>query len=364
MQKRFNALNSRKHLRRGDIGYVTPYSSTSVRSGTVTRADAKPSTPLRRILVLIDPHRAEVDFLLYALRFAQPQQTEVHLAMLGGVNVPGTLAFGPAHRMNSNLCELARRLGHEVVGHRIPSDTDPALELRRLAVSREIEVMFMVTQGGPGLLSAFLKSMHERIVRLSPCPVVSVPEDALCESTEGTAAPWPVRTILTSVRFPQRTSGDLRLAGVLASYFAARVDLLVVQEHVQPVTERTDQRQDRAVRKLELKQQIAGLAAQAIPGPVRGRNLTRLGVPFCQATLETASSLEPDLIAVGVPTRHWQVHARVDRATERVLRGAARPVLCVPEPESEPIASVKEHLTEVWHRDFKRTRAVRARSLV
>ncbi|HMX63925.1 MAG TPA: universal stress protein, partial [Candidatus Sumerlaeota bacterium] len=57
-----------------------------------------------------------------------------------------------------------------------PSGSDSANELRRLAIALEVDWLCMVAERGMGLMSLFLRSDVERILRAAPCPVICIPE--------------------------------------------------------------------------------------------------------------------------------------------------------------------------------------------
>jgi nucleotide-binding universal stress UspA family protein len=243
-----------------------------------------------------------------------------------------------------------------------PTSADPADEVRRMAIALEIDWLCMVTHCRPGLMSLFLTSDDERILRAAPCPVVCIPESLgrgrEIESTAG--ALRPVTRILVPINSPLNNRHVLVFAVALAERFGAKIDLLSVEELVQKSADSPEHsfRGARRARSLARKNELATLAEESIPKRLRGRQAVRLGLPLFYAATRTARERQSDLIVLTVPTRRWNAHARIDVGTERILRGAICPVICIPErdvragaaPNRELGAALLRDRREAWPR--------------
>jgi len=78
---------------------------------------------------------------------------------------------------NENLINLAKeiRLKHDVVVNHVVQSGNPADEICRWAFYKNIDLIVMGTHGASGLRELFLGSNAYRVVKNSPCPVMTVP---------------------------------------------------------------------------------------------------------------------------------------------------------------------------------------------
>lgn len=78
---------------------------------------------------------------------------------------------------NKNLSNLAKqlRLKHDVVVNHIVQSGNPADEICRWALHKNTDLIVMGTHGTSGLRDFFLGSNAYRVVKNSPCPVMTIP---------------------------------------------------------------------------------------------------------------------------------------------------------------------------------------------
>ncbi|MBK5277602.1 MAG: universal stress protein [Bacteroidia bacterium] len=78
---------------------------------------------------------------------------------------------------NENLNELAKSLRskHDLVINHIVQSGNPADEICRWALHKEASLIVMGTHGASGLREFFLGSNAYRVVKNSPCPVMTIP---------------------------------------------------------------------------------------------------------------------------------------------------------------------------------------------
>jgi nucleotide-binding universal stress UspA family protein len=78
---------------------------------------------------------------------------------------------------NDSLSAMARelRVQHDVVVNHIVQSGNPADEICRWAFHKEIDLIVMGTHGASGLREFFLGSNAYRVVKNSPCPVMTIP---------------------------------------------------------------------------------------------------------------------------------------------------------------------------------------------
>lgn len=209
-----------------------------------------------------------------------------------------------------------------------PEGTEPAIEVRRRAVAIGADWLCVVAHGGPGLLTVFLNGEDEKIVRAAPCPVICLPEAELSRTVLR-----PMKRILVATNYPSDNRDVMLSADSLAKRFKAKIDLLGVEEVVrQPIDSRAlTPDGKRKARRLAIRGGLARLRGSVVPQHRRGRLKVSLGLPFFYATIQAARELRSDLIVLSAPTRRWNAHGRIDVGTERILRAATCPVICVPE---------------------------------
>jgi nucleotide-binding universal stress UspA family protein len=271
----------------------------------------------KQLLVVIGSEKTETQCLEFARRFANRSRAKIHVVK--------------------------------------PMSADPADEVRCMAVALEADWLCMVTHGGPGIMTLFLKSEDEKVLRAAPCPVVCIPEKFRrrreAESTDH--ALRPVERILVPINSPTDSRNTLAYAVELAEWFRAKVDLLRVEELVQKSIDSTERSVRGALRARTLahRNELAALAEEVVPKRLRGRKVVSLGLPLFYATIRAMRGFESDLIVLAAPTRRWNAHARIDVGTELILRGAICPVICIPEGDVRACAAPNRELPTTLLRD-------------
>lgn len=78
---------------------------------------------------------------------------------------------------NKSLSKLAKkiRLDHDLVVNHIVQSGNPADEICRWALHKEIDLIVLGTHGASGLREFFLGSNAYRVVKNSSCPVMTIP---------------------------------------------------------------------------------------------------------------------------------------------------------------------------------------------
>lgn len=78
---------------------------------------------------------------------------------------------------NENLNELTKkiRINHELVVKHVVRTGNPADEICRWALHKETDLILMGTHGASGLREFFIGSNAYRVVKNSPCPVMTIP---------------------------------------------------------------------------------------------------------------------------------------------------------------------------------------------
>jgi nucleotide-binding universal stress UspA family protein len=144
---------------------------------------------VRRILVPVDFSEAAGRVLDYALDIARDRGAEVTLLHVVGVpaapfdpaygvladpRLPADLAAGAAKGLADLVERAAPSAGRGVVVKTKVLSGAPAREIAREAREGNFDLVVVGTHGRTGLRHVFLGSVAENVVRLAPCPVLTV----------------------------------------------------------------------------------------------------------------------------------------------------------------------------------------------
>ena len=154
---------------------------------------------IKRILVPTDFSADAAAALTYALRFAQPFGASVHLLhvvadpMAAGAWSSAVYTAEIAGLHINLVRDAERRLQQEAADKGAPITTEvrtghAAHVILDLANERGIDLIVMGTHGRTGLAHLVMGSVAERVVRLAPCPVLTM----RAETVAATAASEPV----------------------------------------------------------------------------------------------------------------------------------------------------------------------------
>lgn len=218
-----------------------------------------------------------------------------------------------------------------------PSSADPAEEVRDMAIALEADWLCMVSHTRPGVMSLFLTSDDERMLRIAPCPVICIP-DSLRSGRKVESYAGDLSRI-QRILIPLNSSGNRHVmthAIRLADRFGAKIDLLGVEESISRASGALalNFKRMRRARQLVVGSELAALADKVVPKHQRGRKSVSIGFPTFYATIRAMRDFKTDLIGLPVPSRLWQARSRIDVGTERILHEASCPVICFPEPEN------------------------------
>lgn len=142
---------------------------------------------LQRILLPTDFSEHARDTVDYACALAEKFDAELHVLhvlqdLVAMVPEPG-LAYPPPGDYMTELRESAEQALQQVVDPqwaagksvvRVTRQGPPFLEIIRYARENEVDLIVMGTHGRTGLAHMLLGSVAEKVVRKSPCPVLTV----------------------------------------------------------------------------------------------------------------------------------------------------------------------------------------------
>ncbi len=241
-----------------------------------------------------------------------------------------------------------------------PSGPDSANEVRRLAIALEVDWLCLVAHRGSGVMSLFLRSDVERILRAAPCPVICIPESLppTGERQSANQDATPIRRVLAPINLSLPSRRQVENAVAVAERFGAKLDLLGVEEHLRnpDVLRTVSHREAKRLQIQAVKKELSNLADEMISNRMRGRILANVGFPLFYATTCMARELNSGLVVLAVPTRRWTNQGRIDASTERILHRVGCPVICVPEHAElskiehfVPSQARRRHRRGDWH---------------
>ncbi|MHC4942001.1 MAG: universal stress protein [Planctomycetota bacterium] len=194
------------------------------------------------------------------------------------------------------------------------------------ATDNDIDLIVMGTHGRRGLGHVFLGSVAEEVVRLAPCPVITVREQE---------KPRPVQSrdrILVLLDFSEHSEDVLEAAREVAARYGAKLDLLhVIEEQVHPAFYGTGK-----TTILEMRPDIVDRTRKALQklvdegsGPKVDTELHAVIGHAAREIIRFSEENSTDLIVIATHglsgIRRWLIGS----VAERVVRMASCPVLTV-----------------------------------
>ncbi len=209
----------------------------------------------------------------------------------------------------------------------------PARTIADVATRLSCDLLVTGTHGLSGIDKVLLGSTTERLLRLTPVPMLVVPP-YLSEAVAGSAPGkgWPGPTIMVPVDLVRESAADLKAAGAVAR--AWHTDLLavhVVPQRTVPAWYRTDLTAHARLDMEKARQQLDALAAGIDGVKLEVRVLA--GSPADELAAVAAEE-RVSLVMMHLRKGPGLFGARAGTLTYHVLRQTTTPVLAVPERAS------------------------------
>ncbi|MDP3720272.1 MAG: universal stress protein [Acidobacteriota bacterium] len=285
---------------------------------------------IRRILCPVDLSEFSASVLAYATAFAKlfgSELTVLHVAATAGppAGSPTLLPVPDARKsIADELHLLLAPLSSAGVTLRTQvAEGNATAQIVRHAAEHEVDLVVLGTHGRSGFDRLTLGSVAEKVLRKTPCPVLTIPP-----GMARTARDVSVRQILCPTDFSTCSAHAMDFALSLAARADAAVTALHVVETIdtrpelsRTMTELQQRRCDTELRFLEESN-----AARA--GGTRITNAVTLGRPYLEI-LRMAEERAIDLIVMGVRGRGPVDLALFGSTTNHVVRRAACPVVTV-----------------------------------
>ncbi len=205
------------------------------------------------------------------------------------------------------------------------------VSLIRLAKELEVGMLVMGTRGLTGMDRALMGSTAEQVVRMAPCPVVTVRDS----SRERKESPHiSIESMVVPVDFSACSREAIECLLPIAVACKAKVNFVHAEEQhfygIGPVgfTTRADAREQV---KRYLSDQMAELVMMCLTRGLEATSTIRQGPPE-QQIVAVAEETHADLIAMGTHGRTGLSHTLIGSIAEKVVRSAPCAVLTVKSP--------------------------------
>ena len=214
----------------------------------------------------------------------------------------------------------------------------PSEEVLAVARTKDTDLIVVGTRGKTGLEHVLLGSTAERIIRMAPCPVLTVPMDK--QRTDGRSSTEKPSTtpkrMLVPVDFSDCSLDALEYGALIAQRSNASLKLLHVLEPVSYGLDFTlPHMAERESSKTAVTKRLSDLVSALTSGGLASDFLISGGLP-ADSILDAARAQSVDVIVMGTHGRRGLSHALFGSVAESVLRRSSCPVLTVRSPKLPP----------------------------
>jgi nucleotide-binding universal stress UspA family protein len=327
-------LNPRRGSKMQNTLTLQPSPALSVSEGVIDFANQlAPFEPLpflavRSILLPFDLSRSGVCTLRAVSDYAEKVGATIHLLHI--VPPAATGDGEPAYnRGDDHVAEASERLLKQWVKRMVRGRVQTFVSIRMgelvdvivaRAVATRADLIVMTSRSCSGLKNELQRSAAERVSRLAPCPVLTIPEKCADEiaytQNVFTGSNW--RTVLLPVDFSTAAEFALGFAAKIASETGAS---LVLAHGV----DADDLEEPMVHERLRL------WAKRFLIDPISTQTVVWPGGHSLYAILSEAVRAEASLIVLPTRVQPWARRLRAGSITDGVLRQATCPVLSINE---------------------------------
>jgi nucleotide-binding universal stress UspA family protein len=215
---------------------------------------------------------------------------------------------------------------------RVFAEGEPAGEIAQGAIDHAVDLITIVMRDRNRLSRAFVSSIAEEIVAEAPCAVLCVrpPQRDFVEQNDGHTQ-IQLKRVLLATNFRPSSAAATQLATQIAKHLGAELHAVyVIGDYFEQISVIFPEGGLAALTRL--RSYVQGRLAQLsrTDGAVAATHISE-GRPY-QEIIKLADSLQADLIVIGTAV-HGSLFGSsqvLGSETERVIRNAPCPVLCVP----------------------------------
>lgn len=214
----------------------------------------------------------------------------------------------------------------------------PSEEVSAVARTQGVELIVVGTRGKTGLEHILLGSTAERIIRMAPCPVLTVPMvKQRAEGSSGTEKPSTItKRMLVPVDFSDCSLNAFEYGPLIAQRAKISMTLLHVLEPVSYGLDFTlPHVAEHESSKTAVTKRLSELASTLTAVGLTSDSLISGGLPV-DSILDMARAQSIDMIVMGTHGRRGLSHTLFGSVAEAVLRRSSCPVLTVRSPKLPP----------------------------
>ena len=209
----------------------------------------------------------------------------------------------------------------------------PSEEVLAVARAEEADLVVVGTRGKTGLEHVLLGSTAERIIRMAPCPVLTVPG---AKQLAGEHPKATVMRMLVPVDFSDCSRDALEYGALIAQRSNVSMKLLHVLEPVSYGLDFTlPQMAQRESSKIAITKRLSDFVSALSSLGLASDFLISGGLP-ADSILDAARAQSVDMIVMGTHGRRGVSHVLFGSVAESVLRRSSCPVLTVRSPKLPP----------------------------
>jgi nucleotide-binding universal stress UspA family protein len=304
---------------------------------------------LKNVLIATDFSPASDAALRYARALARTFGASLHVLhvvdnffLRPTPSDPHAMVVAKTRAVNERLTDEDRGALRARVAVKVSDDAADAIV--SYARAETIDAIVLGTHGRTGVSQLLVGSVAERVVRTSPCPVLTVrhPEHefVIPEGQESEAAMIVLKKILVATDFSEPSDAALSYGRELARTFKAQLVTVHVVDNIMTrayggdgfVFTDPDLQQDLEV---AARRQVDALLSDEDREVLRAEPVILTSNAPAFALAEYAARNDVDLIVMGTHGRGAVAHLLMGSVAERVVRTAPCPVLTVRHPEHE-----------------------------
>lgn len=293
---------------------------------------------IKKILLATDFSEGAEARLSHARDLARRAEAELHILyahVLHGEPTEGSRRPATESDAKDDLLRLVDRVAGEDVDKQdvrtklvVERNVTAAPAILDYAASEAVDVIVLGTHGRRGVRRLILGSVAEEVLRMAPCPVVTVRPSA--ESLPGLGSGRPA--LLVPLDFSKHSANALRYAKELAALYGAHLDLLHVVEEtlhpafygiaIQSIYDAQPDIEEKSVAHMrEMFERAAGPEVEVNYEARPGRAGTEIAA--------YAEEKKSDMIVMGTHGLTGLDHFLMGSTTERVVRRSPVPVFTV-----------------------------------
>lgn len=235
-----------------------------------------------------------------------------------------------ATRLLGDLATRVKQEGLDVDWHL--REGIPSVQIGQAVLEQRADLVVVGTHGRTGLDHIVLGSTAERVIKQTPCPVLTVRVAPIHGEKDGDVPPC-IRQLMVPVDFSSPSLDALEYAIQVVDRFGARLTLLHVLEPIYHDLELGLGRIEQEVQKrTHWEAQLDGLAQVVRERGLAAKSVVLGGIPS-ESIVTHARGQGCDLIVMGTHGRRGLTRLGYGSVAESVLRQAPCPVLTVKTPK-------------------------------